>query len=121
MRAMLSVKQARGRARAGPAYRRRLLWHVAVEHVLPNLGQDLGVAAAGCGQSRPVTPNRVGAMVLRVRLLCYYAGGSPMLKTWVRTVASTFGSRPRLAHFSNSTCASMAALSPAIWRPAVSL
>ena len=39
----------------------------------------------------------------------YYAWGSPMLKTWVRTVASTFGSRPRLAHFSNSTCASMAA------------
>jgi len=57
MRAMLSVKQARGRARAGLTCWRRLLRLASaapvrrsadVEDVRPNLGQDLGVAATGC-------------------------------------------------------------------------
>jgi hypothetical protein len=40
-----------------------------------------------------------------------------MLKTWVRTVASTSGSRPRLAHFSSSTWASFASVGPEMVRP----
>ena len=37
-----------GQARAGLACWRQLLWYVDVEDVLPDLGQDLRVAATGC-------------------------------------------------------------------------